>query len=164
MPTSRPRPPHLLERSPRRIPIASLLRPLVLALLLVLLLVGAAAADSVGTQQQQEQGQEQAEEVLPLPGPFEGVGSAVPQLKFGEKMRFDELGPIIINKDGTTRCVWRVCVCAGGAGMVEASSDHIHTPCTCHRRITNWRKMTQWEQERTLDRIAKRNQARMAEL
>lgn len=33
-----------------------------------------------------------------------------------------------------------------------------------HRRIRNWMQMTQWEKDRTLERIAKRNQARIAEL
>ena len=43
---------------------------------------------------------------MPLPAPEDGAGGAgIPQLKYGEKMRFDDLGPIIVNKDGTTRWV-----------------------------------------------------------
>eukprot|EP00624_Nannochloropsis_granulata_P006068 evm.model.NODE_4407_length_63659_cov_22.504595.10 len=56
------------------------------------------------------------------------------QWRLGETLSLSELGPIIINADGTTR------------------------------RIKNWGQLSKWEQERTLVRIAKRNQERMAAL
>lgn len=47
----------------------------------------------------------QQEEMMPLSPPqtSEGNSHTLPQLKFGEKMRFDDMGPVIVNKDGTTR-------------------------------------------------------------
>lgn len=54
----------------------------------------------------------------------------IPSLKFGETLRFDELGPIIINTDGTTR------------------------------RIDNWSELTEKEKEVTWRRISKRNEQR----
>lgn len=76
-------------------------------------LTGASAPESSSS--------EQEEETLPLPAPEEDGVSGIPQLKFGEKIRFDELGPIIVNKDGTTRCV---CVhgrlgCVAKGGRME---------------------------------------------
>lgn len=55
-------------------------------------------------------------------------------LRVGQTMALDHLGPVIINSDGTTS------------------------------RITNWDSLTPEEQERTLRRVAARNQARRAEL
>jgi len=55
-------------------------------------------------------------------------------LKVGESLDFAELGPIIINSDGTTR------------------------------RIANWDDMSEKEQAKTWERIAKRNKARLEEL
>jgi hypothetical protein len=72
------------------------------------------------------------DQVLPLPE-AEGTGN-LPKLKFGEKLRFEEWGPIVINADGTTR------------------------------RISNWDMMTKAEQERTWTRIAKRNKERLEAL
>jgi hypothetical protein len=83
---------------------------------------------------------ERAQEVKPgevplLPEPKAAVADAdTPTLKLGETMKFAELGPIIVNSDGTTR------------------------------RITNWSTMTDAEQAVTLRRIGKRNQERMADL
>lgn len=54
----------------------------------------------------------------------------VPTLKLGEKMKFDHLGPIIINSDGSTR------------------------------RIGNWDTLTEKEKEVTWRRISKRNEER----
>lgn len=54
----------------------------------------------------------------------------IPTLKLGEAMRFEELGPVIINLDGTTR------------------------------RIDNWNEMTVREREVTWRRISKRNEER----
>ena len=55
-------------------------------------------------------------------------------LKLGESIDFAHLGPVIINSDGTTR------------------------------RIANWDSMTKQEQDKTWERISKRNAARIAEL
>ena len=55
-------------------------------------------------------------------------------LKVGETMRFEEVGPVIINADGTTR------------------------------RINNWDQMTEHEREVTWRRISKRNAQRRAAL
>ena len=60
--------------------------------------------------------------------------TSVPVLKLGETMQFAELGPVIINADGTTR------------------------------QIANWDKMTKKEQEVTWRRISKRNAERRAKL
>ena len=60
--------------------------------------------------------------------------TSVPVLKLGESMSFAEMGPVIINADGTTR------------------------------QIANWDKMTKKEQEVTWRRISKRNQERRAKL
>jgi len=54
----------------------------------------------------------------------------LPTLKLGETLSLDELGPIILNTDGTTR------------------------------RIDNWNEMTKREQEVTWRRIKKRNEER----
>jgi len=59
---------------------------------------------------------------------------SVPVLKLGEKMSFAEMGPVIINTDGTTR------------------------------QIANWDKMTKVEQEVTWRRISKRNKERRIKL
>lgn len=59
---------------------------------------------------------------------------SVPVLKLGEKMTFAEMGPVIINADGTTR------------------------------QIANWDRMTTKEQEVTWRRISKRNAERRAKL
>jgi hypothetical protein len=82
---------------------------------------------------------ERAQEVKPgevplLPEPKAAADAGTPTLKLGETMKFAELGPIIVNSDGTTR------------------------------RITNWSTMTDAEQAVTLRRIGKRNQERMADL
>jgi hypothetical protein len=54
----------------------------------------------------------------------------IPSLKFGETLKLDQMGPVIINLDGTTR------------------------------RIENWDEMTEKEQEVTWRRISKRNEER----
>eukprot|EP00566_Odontella_aurita_P025961 CAMPEP_0113562272 /NCGR_PEP_ID=MMETSP0015_2-20120614/20435_1 /TAXON_ID=2838 /ORGANISM="Odontella" /LENGTH=114 /DNA_ID=CAMNT_0000464151 /DNA_START=126 /DNA_END=470 /DNA_ORIENTATION=- /assembly_acc=CAM_ASM_000160 len=56
--------------------------------------------------------------------------SDIPTLKLGEKMKFDHLGPVIINADGTTRS------------------------------IENWNELTEKEKEVTWRRISKRNAQR----
>ena len=56
--------------------------------------------------------------------------SDIPTIQFGETVRFEELGPIIINADGSTR------------------------------RIDNWDTLTEREKEVTWRRIKKRNEER----
>ena len=56
------------------------------------------------------------------------------EIKLGEAVRFEELGPIIINPDGTTR------------------------------RITNWVNLTKQEQASTFRLISARNKKRLSEL
>ncbi|KAL7552524.1 hypothetical protein ACHAWF_016424 [Thalassiosira exigua] len=69
-----------------------------------------------------------SEEVLRLP---EASGDAsIPSIKLGESIRFEEMGPVIINADGTTR------------------------------RIDNWDSMTEKEREVAWRRISKRNEER----
>eukprot|EP00584_Thalassiosira_punctigera_P010416 CAMPEP_0172528226 /NCGR_PEP_ID=MMETSP1067-20121228/2681_1 /TAXON_ID=265564 ORGANISM="Thalassiosira punctigera, Strain Tpunct2005C2" /NCGR_SAMPLE_ID=MMETSP1067 /ASSEMBLY_ACC=CAM_ASM_000444 /LENGTH=165 /DNA_ID=CAMNT_0013312105 /DNA_START=20 /DNA_END=517 /DNA_ORIENTATION=+ len=59
---------------------------------------------------------------------------SIPSIKLGESIRFEEMGPIIINADGTTR------------------------------RIDNWDQMTKKEQEVAWRRISKRNEERRSVL
>jgi hypothetical protein len=54
----------------------------------------------------------------------------IPSIKLGETIKFDEMGPIIINLDGTTR------------------------------RIDNWSELSEREKEVTWRRISKRNEER----
>ena len=54
----------------------------------------------------------------------------IPCLKLGETIKFDQMGPVIINLDGTTR------------------------------RIENWEELTENEKEVTWRRISKRNEER----
>lgn len=56
--------------------------------------------------------------------------SNIPKINLGETIRFEEMGPIILNSDGTTR------------------------------RIANWDQMTEQEQKTTWRRISKRNEER----
>lgn len=103
-----------------------------------------AAAASEEDQPPKEQADCKADESS---GNGEGEGSALPQLpagdpndtsvptlKLGESMSFAEMGPVIINADGTTRT------------------------------IANWDQMTKKEQEVTWRRISKRNQERRTKL
>jgi len=63
--------------------------------------------------------------------PPDSTDESMPTLKFGEKLSFEDLGPIIINTDGTTR------------------------------RIANWDTMTEKEREVSWRRIKKRNEERI---
>lgn len=56
--------------------------------------------------------------------------SNLPRINLGETIRFEEMGPVILNTDGTTR------------------------------RIANWDQMTEQEQKVTWRRISKRNEER----
>ncbi|KAL7442532.1 hypothetical protein ACHAXH_009812 [Discostella pseudostelligera] len=66
----------------------------------------------------------------PLQLPEATNDPSIPSIKLGESIRFEEMGPVIINADGTTR------------------------------RIDNWDQMTKSEQEVAWRRIAKRNEER----
>lgn len=70
----------------------------------------------------------QAEDALLLP-PSDG-SKDLPSIRLGETIRFEELGPIILNTDGTTR------------------------------RIGNWDQLTEQEKKATWRRISKRNEER----
>jgi hypothetical protein len=68
------------------------------------------------------------EPILQLP---EASGdSSIPSIKLGDSIKFDAMGPVIINSDGSTR------------------------------QIANWDKMTEHEQQVAWRRIAKRNEER----
>jgi predicted Fe-S protein YdhL (DUF1289 family) len=69
--------------------------------------------------------------LLPPPGEND---KNLPVLKLGETISFEEMGPIILNVDGTTR------------------------------RIANWDDMTEQERETTWRRIKKRNEQRRQHL
>jgi len=106
---------------------------LALVLLLIVAIVGAVQHE----QAESDDGADfsAAELLLPLPAPVsQQQQQQQQQWRLGETLSLDELGPIIINADGTTR------------------------------RIGNWKQLSKWEQERTLVRIAKRNQERVAAL
>lgn len=75
---------------------------------------------------------QQEQEILALPSSVSSDG--IRQIALGETLKFDELGPIIINTDGTTR------------------------------RITNWDKLTKNEQTTTWRLISARNKKRIEEL
>lgn len=74
-----------------------------------------------------------SDEVLLLP-PNDSTDPSIPRIKLGDTISFEEMGPVIINADGSTR------------------------------RIDNWDKMTKQEQEVAWRRISKRNEARRAAL
>ncbi|KAL1877551.1 hypothetical protein VTK73DRAFT_8609 [Phialemonium thermophilum] len=86
-----------------------------------------------GEEQQQEGHQEGHHEPLPLPAPEEGDGDAK-KLSLGGSLALDELGPMVVNADGTLS------------------------------RIANWPQMTQIERENTLRVLGKRNQLRLGAL
>mmetsp|Transcript_25430 Transcript_25430/g.41005 ORF Transcript_25430/g.41005 Transcript_25430/m.41005 type:complete len:104 (-) Transcript_25430:2337-2648(-) len=71
----------------------------------------------------------QPEEDVPLLAPVEEE-AGLPQVPLGGSIKFEELGPIILNSDGTTR------------------------------RIENWQQLSQREREWTLKKIAQRNKER----
>jgi predicted Fe-S protein YdhL (DUF1289 family) len=72
--------------------------------------------------------------VFQLPAPELGGIGETRTLALGEKVSMDELGPIIINPDGTMR------------------------------RIANWNELTKGEQESTLRQISARNKKRIQAL
>lgn len=76
---------------------------------------------------------DQTSELKGLPEPSNGGAQAV-DVNSEEGIRFDHLGPIVVNKDGSMS------------------------------RITNWDKMAQVEKDNTLRILGKRNKARMEAL
>eukprot|EP01060_Flectonema_neradi_P005220 TRINITY_DN13461_c0_g1_i1.p1 TRINITY_DN13461_c0_g1~~TRINITY_DN13461_c0_g1_i1.p1 ORF type:complete len:144 (+),score=36.86 TRINITY_DN13461_c0_g1_i1:51-434(+) len=97
------------------------------AALICLLLVPAAKAD---------EGEDEIPILSEIPGVGEGndeAGPAIP-LKLGEKKKLDHIGPLVINKDGTTK------------------------------RVTNWDKMTPDERDAAYERIIARNRLRLKDL
>lgn len=84
--------------------------------------LSAEGVDDTGTQPSQSEG------ILQLPEASNDP--SIPTIKLGESIRFEEMGPVIINADGTTR------------------------------RIDNWDQMTKKEQEVAWRRISKRNEQR----
>ena len=72
-------------------------------------------------------------EILQLP-PSQPDNEDIPSIQLGESVKFDHLGPIILNTDGTTR------------------------------QIANWDKLSKREQEVTWRRIKKRNEERRKQL
>ena len=75
------------------------------------------------------------DEPVPLPTRDDGADDGVPvrQIKFGEKIRLDEFGPVVINADCTTS------------------------------HIENWGELTTRERATTFRRIGARNRERQAE-
>ena len=73
---------------------------------------------------------EGSDQTIPQIMPADPSDESIPKLKFGDTLRFEELGPIILNSDGTTR------------------------------RIANWEEMTDREREVAWRRIKKRNEER----
>lgn len=87
----------------------------------------------------EKDGTQTSKEPLALPDSSTSIGGGVVNddvrsLKVGGSLSLDELGPIIVNKDGTTS------------------------------RVTNWLEMGREEQERTQRMIKKRNEKRLKEL
>lgn len=77
---------------------------------------------------------EQQDSIIPqLPAP-NNDNEDIPVIRLGETIRLEEMGPIILNSDGTTR------------------------------RISNWDTMTEKEREVTWKRISKRNEERRQRL
>ena len=83
-----------------------------------------------GEQQDQPQPPENKLPLLPEPDP----DANLPSIKLGETISFEEMGPVILNTDGTTR------------------------------RIDNWDQLTEKEKEVTWRRIRKRNEQRRQQL
>eukprot|EP00754_Rhynchopus_humris_P042987 Rhum_TRINITY_DN2901_c0_g1::Rhum_TRINITY_DN2901_c0_g1_i1::g.8792::m.8792 len=98
------------------------------ALLLCVLCVGVASGD------EHFEPYEGSDDTGPsIPGLSAADGSGIP-LHVGRKMKLDHMGPLVIQKDGTTK------------------------------RVTNWHKMTKGEQEAAYDRITRRNRERLDSL
>lgn len=73
-------------------------------------------------------------DILELPPPNPSDSESLKKVKFGETVSFDELGPMILNKDGTVS------------------------------RIQNWESLTKQEKDSSWRRISERNRKRSLEL
>ncbi len=93
-----------------------------------LLTVSAMSADSNSKPTIMLESKEEKEEVLQLPEASNDP--SIPSIKLGESIQFEDMGPVIINADGSTR------------------------------QIANWDKMTEAEQQVAWRRISKRNEER----
>ena len=90
---------------------------------------GPANNDDQQQQQQQQKTEGSSDDNVPQLPPSD-PNANIPTIKLGETIKFDEVGPIILNTDGSTRT------------------------------IDNWNEMTEREQEVTWRRISKRNEQR----
>ncbi|PTD04106.1 hypothetical protein FCULG_00000516 [Fusarium culmorum] len=68
---------------------------------------------------------------LPLPAPDSDTGDGVTELRVGESVALDSMGPLVVNRDGTMG------------------------------RIGNWAGMTEHEKAQTLRLLGKRNKERL---
>lgn len=97
-----------------------------------------AAASASVSKTEREEPDSSSDSTVPiplLPPPSDGNGSSnIPRIQLGESISFEELGPVIINSDGTTR------------------------------RIDNWDEMSPHEREVAWRRISKRNEERRQKL
>eukprot|EP00929_Paragymnodinium_shiwhaense_P090357 TRINITY_DN50516_c0_g1_i1.p1 TRINITY_DN50516_c0_g1~~TRINITY_DN50516_c0_g1_i1.p1 ORF type:complete len:171 (-),score=24.96 TRINITY_DN50516_c0_g1_i1:7-519(-) len=101
----------------------------------VLLLLSALAVLQAHGEEEEElkASESEASDSLPrLPSPDDAQASH--NMKLGDKFKFDSLGPIIVNKDGTLR------------------------------RIANWAQLVDVEREGVLKKLLKRNQLRLEAL
>ncbi|KAJ9450449.1 hypothetical protein DIPPA_35558 [Diplonema papillatum] len=99
-------------------------------LIFCVLLASSVSSGDTDAPQQQEEGAKPAPPQLPaVAGGDAGEGAI--KLEMGQKKALDHLGPLIINKDGTTK------------------------------RVTNWDKMTGGEKEAAMNRIKERNRERV---
>lgn len=94
----------------------------------------ATATQPTSTPSKAATGHEAESNHLGLPAPSKGPSSSEQHADADQSIRFDALGPIVVNKDGTMS------------------------------RITNWDKMAPIERENTLRILGKRNKDRMAAL
>lgn len=90
--------------------------------------VSAMSADSNSKPTTMLESKEEEKEVLQLPEASNDP--SIPSIKLGESIQFEDMGPVIINADGSTR------------------------------QIANWDKMTEAEQQVAWRRISKRNEER----
>lgn len=105
-----------------------------ISLPLLLIIVALFVFMAQGNDDEQQPQQPQQDETLQLPPPSFDSSRTKLDLSSGSADLTDKLGPLVINKDGTTS------------------------------RIVNWPRMTEMERERTLRIISKRNRERLAKL
>ncbi|XRB14206.1 hypothetical protein RI054_07g40450 [Pseudoscourfieldia marina] len=103
-------------------------------LLLCLCAVNFAIASVRATANTHSDKQREAVEALPEAASTNSADSSVHKLKLGERTAFADIGPLVIQKDGTAK------------------------------RIANWDTLTDHEKKATLRIVGKRNRERIAEL